>query len=840
MTSILQDIRLSLRLFRRQPGFALVAVLVLGLGIGANTTIFSLVNSLVLKPRPGAGEELVSVYSKNRAEPDTFRAFSYANFSDLRSRTEIFASLTAHIPAIAGITENGTTRRAMVDITTSDLFTTFDLPLAMGRTFTREEERPGADIPVTILSHIAWTRAGASPSVIGTTVKINQRDFTVVGVAPEGFGGTMAMVTPELWVPTGVYATVVNDFASDRLIGTLADRRHHALTPFGRLREGVTMETAGPLLAAAGGWMESSYVVENKDQELVIGPVSRLSVTTSPPDETQVSILAVSLLCMSGIVLLVASLNLANMQLARAGSRRKEFAIRLAVGGSQSRVVRQLVTEGIVLALCGGLVALFASWAAMRALLGGMNGLLPVLMSVDPAPDWRIFAATLTFGLLGTLISGLGPALSSARTAVLPHLKEHSGELPVSRRGRLATRHLLVMGQLALSLALLTTAGAFIRGAFVAAGVDPGYSFDRGVLVNIDASLANYDDTRTMALYDKVLERVRQVPGVAHAALATQVPFGDITESRPVQKAGPVVLASDPNYATQAVSATVLGISADYFPSLGLALVRGRDFSPVEWQAPGRTAVGIIDQALATFLFGQDDPIGRLIQTTPNADGTVEAIEVIGVAPAIRQHMLIDEPGPHLYRPYAQNQRSSIYLHAQTVSGHNEAALLPELRAALRGVDPQLPVLTLETTPMFRERNPVLWIVRTGATLFAVFGAVALFMAALGIYGVKAYLVSRRTREIGIRMALGATGRDVVSLVMRDGVWLAISGLVLGLGLSALAVRGIGGFLFGGAGFDVPIVAGALVTLAAAALAATWIPAKRATRIAPTTALRAE
>ena len=840
MTDFFKDLRLGLRVFRHQPAFAFVAVLVLGLGIGANTTIFSLVNSLVLKPRPGAGEQLVSVYSKNRAEPDTFRAFSYANFADLRAHTEIFASLTAHTPAMAGITEGGTTRRAMVDITTSDVFNTFDVPLAMGRTFTQEEERPGADIPVAILSYSAWTRAGSSPDVIGSTIKINQRDFTVIGVAPQGFGGTMAMVSHEAWVPTGVYPTVVNDFATDNLTGTLTDRRHHALIPYGRLREGVTMESAAPLLASASASMESAYPVENKDQDLVLGPLSRVSVTTSPTGDTQLSILAASLLSMSGIVLLVASLNLANMQLARAGARRKEFAIRLAIGGSKSRVVRQLITEGIVLALCGGVVALLASWAAMRALLSGMNGLLPLLLTIDPAPDWRIFAATLLFGLVGTLISGLGPALSSARTAVLPHLKEHAGELPVATRGRLATRHLLVMGQLALSLTLLTTAGAFVRGAYLAAAVDPGFSLDRGILVSLDTGLANYEQARTTDIYSQVLDRVRQVPGVTHAAFATQVPFGEISSSRRFQKAGPIIPASDPNHETQTVVATDMGVSPDYFASLGLSIVRGRDFTDSEWRTTGRTPVAIIDQSLATRLFGQDDPIGQRVQTSPNAEGVVETIEIVGVAPPIRHDMFDKEPGPHLYRPYAQTYRSGIYLHAQTVAGTDESALLPALRRVLQGVDSQLPVLTLETAPMYRERNPVLWLVRTGATLFGVFGAVALFMAALGIYGVKAYLVSRRTREIGIRMALGATARDVTALVMRDGLWLAASGLLIGLALSALAVRGIGGFLFGGASFDAPIVTAAFMTLAAAALAASYIPARRATRIAPTTALRAE
>lgn len=839
MTDLLKDLRLGVRLFYRQPGFALVAVLVLGLGIAANTTIFSLVNMLVLKPRLGAGESLVSVYSKNRTEPDSFRAFSYDNFSDLRSRTEIFASLTAHNPALVGISEGDATRRAFIDITTGSLFETFDIPLVMGRSFTREEERPGADIPVAVISHIGWTRMGAPSDAVGRTIKINQRDFTIIGVAPEGFGGTIAMITPELWVPTGVYETVVNDFADNRLTGKLADRRHHSLILFGRLRDGVTLEIAAPLLSAAGAWMESAYPVENKDQDLVAGPLSRFSVSTSPTDDSVIGMLALSLLGMSGIVLLVASLNLANMQLARAGARRKEFAIRLAIGGSRSRLVRLLLTEGLVLALAGGAMAVFVSWSAMRALLSGMSGLLPILMNVDPTPDWRIFIATLSFAVAGTLVSSLGPALASSRTAVLPELKEHAGEMKVTRR-RFATRNLLVMGQLALSLTLLTTAGAFVRAAIVAADIDPGFSFDHGILANLDTSLANYDRTRATALYGQVLDRLQQVPGITQVGFATQMPFGDIQESRRVQKAGPVISPADPNHATGTAAAVTMGISPDYFPALGLSLQRGRMFTDAEWLTPGRTPVGIIDQALADHLFGKEDPIGRLVQTSPNDDGSVEVIEIVGLAPAIRHQMDDDAPGPHLYRPFAQHFRSGVYVHVRTADGSGEAAMLPAIRALLRSIDPQLPVVTLETGPMFRERNAMLWIVRTGATLFGVFGAVALFMAALGIYGVKAYLVSRRTREIGIRLALGATSRDVVSLVMRDGLSLTAAGLVLGLGLSALAVRAIGGFVFGGGGFDLPIVGAAFVALAGAALAANWVPARRATRIAPTIALRAD
>lgn len=837
MTAFLQDLRFGLRLFSRQPGFALVAVLVLGVGIGANTTMFSLVNALILKPRPGLGESLVAVYSKHRVEPDTFRAFSYDNYADIRSRNDVFASLTAHNPAMVGITEGDITRRAFIDVTTANIFETFGVAPRMGRSFTAEEERPGADIPVTILSYPAWQRMGAPADILSRTVRVNQRDFTIIGVAPEGFAGTVVMVTPELWLPLGVYDSVVNDFSADGLTGTLRDRRHHALIVYGRLRDGLTPEAAAPMLDAISRGLESQYPAENRDQTVVVGDLSRMSISTAPHDERVMSVLGVSLLAMSGIVLLIASLNLANMQLARASARRKEFAIRLSIGGSRVRLVRQLLTESVVLSAAGGFVALLVSWGAMRVLLGGLNGLLPIVLAVDPAPDTRVFLATLACAAAGTLFSSLGPALAASRVDVLPDLKEQAGELPTTR-ARVATRHVLVMGQLALSLVLLTTAGAFVRGAVVAAGVDPGFSLEQGVHANLDGSLAGYDRTRVVTVYGEVLDRLRRTPGVTHASFGTLMPFGDVTEMLRVQKPGQVIRPSDPNASTDVVSAIATGVADDYFPSLGLSLLRGRDFTRAEVLAADAPSVAIIDQTLATRIFGGDDPIGRQLQINDREGDSPEIVEIIGIAPPIRHQMNDDGPGPHLYRPYTNGFRSGVHLHVRTSNAAGEAALLPALRSLLRSIDPQLPVITLETGPMYRERNAMLWVVRAGATLFGIFGGVALLMATLGIYGVKSYLVSRRTREIGIRMALGATTRDVVGLVMRDGLVTAVAGLLLGLGLSFLAVTGIGSLLFDGGRFDLPIVAGAFAVLAIAALAANWVPARRATRVPPTVAFR--
>jgi predicted permease len=837
MTAFLQNLRFAFRLFSRQPGFAIVAILILGVGIGANTTMFSLVNELILKPRPGAGEELVQVFSKHRTEPDSFRSFSYDNFTDLRARTDVFASLTAHNPGMVGITDGDTTRRAFIDITTGDLFRTFDVPLAMGRTFTLDEEKPGAEIRVTILSYSLWERMGARADMVGQILRINQRDFTVIGVAPKGFSGTTVLITPELWLPTGVYDSMVNDFASDNVMGTLRDRRHHALIVYGRLRDGLTTESSVPGLETISAAMEAAFPAENKDQQLTIEPVSRLGISTDPSDDGPVAAVGASLLVMSGIVLLIAALNLANMQLARGSARAKEFAIRLSIGGTRAQVVRQLMTESLLLSVTGGALALLVAMGAMRALVSGMNGLLPVMLTIETTPDARIFIATLVFAMIGTVISSLGPALAAARADVIPALKEQAGELPLRGRSRVQARHVLVMGQLALSLALLTTAGAFIRGAWVAADVDPGFSFERGIHAGLDTGLAGFDRPRAQAVYSDVLDRVRRIPGVTNVSLGSLMPFGEVSEGLSIQKPGPVRRASDPDYDTAVTLATAQSVMPDYFPSLGLTLLRGRDFSQAEVTSADTPPVAIIDEALASRVFGTEDPLGRQIQINRGQDTAPELAVVIGIAPPIKHQMDDDEAGAHVYRPHAQRFRSGMTLHVRTMA-HDEATVLPSIRAALRDADAMLPVITLETGGMFRERNAMLWIVRTAARVFTIFGVVALVMASLGIYGVKSFLVSRRTREIGIRLALGAQARDVAALVLRDGLFTTIAGLVLGLGLSFVAVQGIGSLLFDGGGFDLPIVAAAFVALVASALLANWVPARRAMRVAPTVALR--
>jgi predicted permease len=853
MTSIAGDLKFALRLLWKNRGFTAIAALVLSLGIGANSAVFTMVNSILLKPRVGKPRgELVSLFSRDTTKPDSYRAFSFATFDELRKRQDVFASLSAHNLSMVGMREGDSTRRLFVDIVTEDFFTTFGAPPALGRAFTAEEERPGADMPVAVLSYPLWQRLGGRESVLGQTITLNNRAFQVVGVAQRGFGGSIVAVMPDAFVPTGVYDTLQNDFARDGLTTQLSDPRHFNLFVVGQLQPGATIASTAPMLKAASAQLAAADPANLKDRETIATVMSRMSVSTSPQDDGQLIPVAGVLLGMSLVVLFIASFNLANMLLARNGARSKEFAIRLAIGGSRGRVVRQLVTEGLVLSMLGGVGGLLLAQSATRLMTAALAPLLPVTIAFDVSPDYRIIGATFLFCMLSTIVFSLGPALRLSRTEVVPELKEQAGEL--GKRSRFAMRDVLVMAQLALSLVMLTVAGLFVRGAVEAAAVDPGFSFTRGLLINVDASLGGRTHDQTRAIYQRISDRLRAVPGVKAASFGSIMPFGEITETRSVQKPGPTVegakgggtsmdLGGGSATAAKAnlVESIATSTGTHYFEALGLNLTRGRDFSESEVFSPTPTHVAIIDDVLASKLFGQENPVGQQIQYKGRQESDPPVVlDVVGVAPGLKHNLTDRAPVAHLYTPLSQDFRADVFFHITTsaASADTESAMLPELRQALREVDASLPILRVETRAQYADRNFMLAIVRLGAAIFGVFGAVALVLASIGVYGVKAHIVSRRTREIGIRMALGATPASVVTLVVKEGVVLSATGLTIGLALSALAAVGLRSLLFQASAFDPIATAGALAVLVASALAASWIPARRATKVAPVTALR--
>jgi predicted permease len=511
--------------------------------------------------------------------------------------------------------------------------------------------------------------------------------------------------------------------------------------------------------------------------------------------------------------------------------------MRLALGAKRTRIIRQLLTESLLLALAGAAVGLVFSYIATRAFALSLIAVVPLNVTFNPSPDAAVLLATTGFAALATVVFGLGPALKLSRRDLVTDLKDLGSDRGAIGR-RFGARNLMVIGQVALSLALLTAGGIFARAALNATGTNPGYSYDRLLLASLDPSLASFDEARGRQIYRSVLERARRIPAVRAATLVSTVPFGDIHEGEDVERVG--VKTSE-----EAGSARTLRIiSADYFATLGLRMVRGREFTRAEEEDPGAPAVAIIDEAMARRLFGDEDPLGQMIRIRRRAEDEdsprFTPMQVVGIAPPIRDEILDRTAVSHVYVPFGRTYRGSMHVHTRLVPGADEGAGLDALRREIRGADPQLPVLALSTMQAFHDKSLELWALKAGGRMFTGLGALALVLAVVGVYGVKSYVVSQRTREIGIRMALGARPRDVLRLILSDGFLLTGAGLAIGVPLAALVSLAFTKVFVEIGGFDPLIVSMATLVLASAATLASYLPARRATQVAPVTALRAE
>jgi predicted permease len=829
MPHLAQDIRYGVRTLLKTPGFTAVAVLVLAIGIGANSAMFTLVNALLFKPLAGRTGELVGLYSHDTTQPGSYRAFSYPNYLDVREGNDVFDALMAHTFAMVGVPAGDGMKRAFAEVVSSNYFEALGAPLAAGRPFSAAEERPGARVPVAI---VGYDRAG----LLGQQIKINGLDFTVIGVAPRGFTGTMAIVTPDVWLPLGMFDVVVNDIFKKSGAG-LADRASPSLVVAGRLRPGVTIDAATARLETISRRLEEAFPAENRHQRLTISPLSRLGVSTSPSTAGGAGGAAAFLMGLAGVVLLIACLNIANMLLARGTSRRKEIAIRLAVGGSRWRIVRQLLTESLLLALAGAAAGLLlASWTT-SALAGSFHDVLPLQIQFDARPDAAVMTVTTLLAIVATIVFGVGPALKLTRADLVTDLKELTSDRTAALLGRRFTaRNVLVVGQVALSLMLLSAGGLFARGALKAAAADPGFDYERELLVRFDPSFIQYDERRGRAAVRNAMARIRALPGVDAAGTASSVPFGEEHEGHPVERVAPGAAAP--------VFATFRIVSGDYFRALGLPMRRGREFSPAEEESPAAPRTAIIDEALARRLFGDRDPIGQSIRLVPRSEemtsGDGQPLDVIGIAAPIRDDLFDREARPAIYVASGRNYRAGTNVHVRVARTGLEADVLAAIRRELRAMDPRLPVLQATTMRAFHDRSLELWVVSAGGRLFLGFGLLALALAVVGLYGVKSYLIAQRTREIGIRMALGARPSDVMTMVLKEGAALSAVGVGIGLPLAALLGFALSSVLYDVKPLDPIVFLSAPALLALAALAATFVPARRATRITPLTALRAE
>jgi predicted permease len=647
---------------------------------------------------------------------------------------------------------------------------------------------------------------------------------------------------------------------------SLERRDAYVLYVVGRLKPGVTAAAAGAVVQTVAANLERVLPVEQKDQTFLIRPLPRARVSTYPADESDLTVLGLMLSALAAIVLLVACLNLASVLLAQGLARRKEIAIRLALGGGRGRIIRQLLTEGLVLSLAGGAGGFLIGLLSSDLMAASLGAHMPVALFLRGGTDPAVFVATLGFCVLATLFFALGPALKLTRTDVITDLKEQAGEDSAPRRYRWLPRNPLVAAQIALSLGLITVAGLFIRGALKAGSVATGFKADSTLLIEADASLGGYDQTRSLQLYRAACDRLAALPGVQAASIASEVPFGLFTLNRPVQRAG-ARSAPDAHPTTAAeglaFNARWSGVGADYFTTMGLPLSRGRAFTRSEAETPGAPPVAIIDEVLAKKLWPAGDALGQRIQWaetgTPTAPGggngamganddiarraaDPPSVEIVGIVPATRWEMFQSAVGGQIYVPFAQDFRSDVFFHVRPAPGAlgTEADLLDLIRREVRDAAPGVPVFTVKTFRQHFDDNAQLWIVRAGATMVSLFGGLALVLALVGVYGVMAYAVLRRRREIGIRMALGAKPGKVVRMILRQGLIMTLGGAALGFLLALGIGRVFSGMLYQVSPVDPVAFTLAPAVLVATALLACWLPARRAAKVDPIVALRNE
>ena len=834
--TLLQDLRYGLRLLRRAPGFAVIAILVLALGIGANAAVFSIVNALVLRPQAGRLGDVVGVFNRGRAGLDgvreSYRAFSYPAYVDIRDGNDVFEGLTAYAVTLVGVGEGTATRRMLAAIVASNYFSTLGASPVVGRPFLPEEEKPNAGTLVAVASYEQWRQHAFAQDFVGSVTRINGLDFTVVGVAPRGFNGTMGFAGPSWWFPLGAYDQIVSDFFREGA-RDFSDRAHAALSLVGTLRPGVTTRSAQPRLELIARRLALAYPDTDRDRVFEIAPQFLLGSSVRPQSNEPILAISAILVLMATLVLVVACLNLANLMLARGNARRREIAVRMALGGGRLRIVRQLLTEALVLSGAGAAGGLLVADWTMKILARSLAENFPIAISIDADPDARVLAAAAGFAVLSTLAFALGPAFSLARGVGLADAGAEGRTTAADRRGsRVVTGPRLIVAQLALSLALVATGGLFVRGAMSLPSLDAGFGLDHQLVAGIDPGLGGFGETRGRELYRALLERVRALPGVERASMASLVAFGDERESRQVYLPG-----SDESVA----SPTFEIVGANYFDTLGLRLRAGREFTMTE-EAGGSAAAAkaIVNEPLARQLFGDVDPVGRQIQIRLQTNDPLTTFEIIGVAPGLRQAILDPAPVPQVYVSFGGHYRSSMNIHVRTNAGVRDEDMLSALGRELRSLDNRLPILRLRTMTAHRDASVFSWMLRAAAALFGSFGILALLLAAIGVYGLEAYNVSRRTREIGIRLALGARTANVAQLVLSDGLRATAWGLAIGMGFALASGRLVSGFLFQVSPFDPVVLAASALVLAAAVAAACLVPLRRAVRVEPLAALRAD
>jgi len=812
MESLIKDVQYGFRNLVKRPSYTAIALITLALGIGANTAIFSLISTILLRPLPVPHpEQLVEVYGTVHRGAD-YTIQSYLNYKDYRDRNNVFSGLMAYRFAPMSLSLDNRNERVWGYLVSGNYFDTLGAQPALGRYFLPEEDKTPGSHPVAVITHACWQKRFAAQNVIGQSIRINGHVFTIVGVAPEGFRGTEIAYAPDLFVPM-MMAHEIEPGSN-----WLDERESDNMFVVGRLKPGLTTAQAESNLRTITEQLGKEYPHENEGRGV------RLLTPGLFLPEIRNSVIGFggALMAVVGMVLLLTCVNLANLLLARATERRKELAVRVAMGASRARIVRQLVTEAIMLSLGGGLGGLFlAAW--INALVSSMKFPEELPLVLELRLDWRVLLFAFGVSLATGIAFGLLPALQSSRPDLVPALKDEKS-MGGFRRSRL--RNALVVVQVALSLVLLVCAGLVVRSLQVAQKTPPGFNPENAVMLSFDLGLQGYTEEKGRTFQKQLLQNAQSLPGVRSVALVSTVPLSLDYSFTTIYVEGQPVTGQ-----TNLPLAIPNRVSPNYFHTMEIPL-RGRDFSDRDVKDAPRVA--IVNETFARRMFPGRDAIGGRF----NFDGPDQPFwEVIGVAADGKYNTLGEDQKSAFYRPLLGNYSSDTSLVART-SGADSQTAISGLRNEVLRLDPTLPVYNVRT--LSDHMSVPLFSYRMAAIVLASFGVLAIVLAAIGIYGVMSYVVAGRTREVGVRVALGAARSDVLLLIMRQGMSLAVLGLVIGLAIGFAAAQLVVKLLFGVSPADPTTFTGVFILLALVAALACYVPARRATKVDPLVALRYE
>jgi predicted permease len=811
LDTLAQDLRYGGRMLARNPGFSIVAVTALALGIAANVVIFSLANMLIFRPLPVTNpDQLIRAYT------DTHSNTAYADYLEYRDHNRTLAGLAAFQLASVSLRSGGAPEHVYGMAVSGNYFDLLGVGAARGRAITREDDRTGAP-GVVVLSDGFWRRRfGGDAALLGHTVTIDGHAFTVIGIAPSGFTGTMAPIVPDTWVAWNAPGVALTPEQVARRTG----RSTHMI---GRLRPGVSRAQAEADLATLASALAQEHPDTNRGSTVTISPARTLSDDFGPGPTIFVGFL----MAVVGLVLFIACINIASLLLARSAARRREIATRLALGAGRQRLIRQLLTESLLLSACGGGVASVIGLLAARAITVLRVTAVPIPVGLDLAFDWRVIAFAVGLSLLTTVLFGLIPALQASKSDVIPALKD--GTAAVSP-GKSWLRASLLAAQVAMSTLLLVTAGLLVRSLSSAHTIDRGFSGEHVLAASLDLETRGYNRERGTALYEQLLSRLAATPGIVAANLVNIVPLTLSNQARRMLTEG-----QDPPQPPATLAPIYINnVSPGHFRTLSIPLLAGRDFSGTD--RANTPDVVIVNETLAHRMWPGESPIGKRLREWDVRSGFGPWLDVVGLARDSKYVTVGESPKPFLYRPLAQAYRSETTLLVRVIG--DPLAAFPAVRDQVQALDPDLPLFG--ASRLDAQTRVSLVPVQVAATLAGTLGVVALALAAIGLYGVMSYVVRQRTREIGLRMALGAQSAAVVSFVTRQGMRWTSTGIVLGLGASWIVARLLAKLLYGISAADPVAFLSAPLLLAGVAYAACFVPGRRASRLDPLAALREE